>query len=196
MRATEVSLHSARGPRRSAESGSAYLFVLLALLVLTAIGLSLVAVTQTEVQIGGAEKTLNRTLYGADSGARIQFVLSRFGATRARQFVLSSANIGPTSLTEVVDLSPFFPIFTGACSLCSVNLGEEQYWAVNYVMNSEARRIGVAGGVQTPQAQRRISEMYFIQPERGRAVDESVRTYDPSITEEDPTRAGLETLKY
>jgi hypothetical protein len=58
--------------------------VLLALLVLTAIGLSLVVITQTEVQIGGAEKSASRVLFGADSGVRIQFALSRFGATKPR----------------------------------------------------------------------------------------------------------------
>jgi hypothetical protein len=178
----------------ASERGSAYLFVLLALLVLTAIGLSLVVITQTEVQIGGAEKNASRVLYGADSGVRIQFALSRFGATKSRRLALDSTTVLGDQLVETVDLSPFYPIQSGPCALCSVNWGEERYWAVDYVVNAQAQRnFALTGGVQ---AQKRLSTMFFIQPERDRKVDESIRTYDPTVTDEDDATPGLEVIKY
>lgn len=176
------------------EHGSAYLFVLLALLVLTAIGLSLVVITQTEVQIGGAEKSASRVLYGADSGVRIQFALSRFGATRARRLDLDTRDVLGDQLVETVDLSPFYPIQSGPCALCSVNWGEERYWAVDYVVNAEGQRRFALDG--TVQASKRLSTMFFIQPEKDRSVDESIRTYDPDVTTEDSAAPGLEVIKY
>jgi len=56
---------------RSSEAGSAYVITLLALVVLTILALSLALVTQTEVQVGANEKTVNRTFYAADSGLGI-----------------------------------------------------------------------------------------------------------------------------
>ena len=56
-----------RSPRPS-ETGSAYIVTLLALVVLTILALALAMVTQTEVQVGANEKTINRTFYAADSG--------------------------------------------------------------------------------------------------------------------------------
>jgi len=189
------------GPRRPhspcrAEEGSAYLFVLLALLVLTAIGLSLIVVTQTEVQVGGAEKSASRVLFGADSGLRMQFALSRFADTRPRRFTLMGSTVGSTEFSEVVDVSPFYPIYSGPCNLCSVNWGEERYWAVNYVVNAQSQRSGLTAGTTTVQASKRLSSMFFIQPERERKVDDSIRTYDPDVTVEDTTTAGLEVIKY
>ena len=56
---------------RPEESGSAYLIVLLVLVVLTILGLSLVSITQTEMQIGSSERVDNRTFYSADAGIGI-----------------------------------------------------------------------------------------------------------------------------
>lgn len=183
-------------PERAGERGSAYLFVLLVLLVLTVIGLSLVVITQTEAQIGGAEKSASRVLYGAESGLRIQFALSRFAATKARRLVLDNKVAGGTTLQETVDVSPFYPIYTGPCNICSVNKGSDQYWAVNYVVNAQGRRVGVGGSVTAPQATRLLSQMFFVQPEKQLSVDESIRTYDPSVTVDDPEKPGLEVLQY
>lgn len=187
-------LRSSAAAGRAGERGSAYLFVLLALLVLTAIGLSLVVITQAEVEIGAAEKSASRVLYGADSGMRIQFALSRFGATRARRLELDKVTVLGTEITQNVDLSPFFPIYSGPCALCSVNWGEERFWAIDYVVNAEARRWNNNTGDE--QARKRLSSMYFVQPEKDRLVDESIRTYDPAVTTENEATPGLEVIKY
>ena len=88
----------------AAERGSAYLFALLALLVLTVVGLSLVVITQTESQIGGAEKTSNRTLYAAASALRMQLIAKKAGA-RLWQVELDRQRVTEDELVETVQLA-------------------------------------------------------------------------------------------
>ena len=52
----------------SKESGSAYILVLMVLLVLTLLGLVLAFITQSEVEVGANERTVNRVFYGAEAG--------------------------------------------------------------------------------------------------------------------------------
>jgi hypothetical protein len=195
-------LRSTRTPQRSAERGSAYLFVLLGLLVLTIIGLSLVVVTQTESQIGGAEKTSTRVLYGAESGLHAQVGLHFLELSpESRQFQLASSTAAETivGMTETVDVSPFYPIYAGPCALCSVNQGSEQrYYVNNYVVNARAQRLGPDGCGGTPQAQKLLSAMYMIQPEPqpGGGVNQSIREYDPTLISTDPCSKGLDQLLY
>ncbi len=162
---------TAETPRRShcRENGSAYLFVLLGLLVLTVIGLSLVVVTQTEVQIGGAEKSAMRVLYGADSGLQIQLAIHQVDAPKAeaRQVELIKQSFGFGDLQEVVDFSRFAELRDGACALCSTNHSKNPNRAVNYGMTSHAKR--QASCTEPPQARKLVSAMYYIEPEIGRS---------------------------
>jgi hypothetical protein len=204
------STHSGRclPPARDAERGSAYLFVLLGLLVLTIIGLSLVVVTQTEAQIGGAEKSAARILFGAESGLHAQVGLhfleldpleNQFTLdTNAIKTIVSAQDI--ETIEETVNVSPFYPIYAGPCALCSVNFqGEQRYWVNNYVVNAQASRYAAGGCAEIPQAQKLLSEMFMIQPEplQGGGVDKSIRTYDPSlISVPDPCDKGLLEIVY
>lgn len=193
--------------RRPAERGSAYLFVLLGLLVLTIIGLSLVVVTQTEVQIGGAEKSAARILYGADSGLHSQLGLHFLELDPgASQFTLATTAAADTIVAteEVVDVSPFYPIYTGPCALCSVNVGSEQrYYLNNYGVNAQGKRFGAGGCNDTPQGVELLSQMFLIQPESqpGGGVDVSIRTFDKEETLTDfigtaTCVEGLTTIRY
>ena len=188
--------------QRAAERGSAYLFVLLGLLVLTIIGLSLVVVTQTEMQIGGAEQTATRILFGAESGLHGQVGLHFLELNpESRQFQVATSTSAETIVAtkETVDVSPFYPIYAGPCALCSVNQGSEQrYYVNNYVVNARAERLGPEGCGGTPQAQKLLSAMYMIQPEPqpGGGVTQQIREYDPSLISTDPCSKGLEQLLY
>jgi Tfp pilus assembly protein PilX len=196
-----------RGPAAAAnagERGSVYLFVLLGLLVLTIVGLSLVVVTQTEAQIGGAEKSAVRAMYGAESGLHIQVGLHFLQLDPAgARFELDESTAGETitGITQVVDVSPYYPIYAGPCALCSVNVGSEQrYYVNNYAVNSEALRFrsGAGGCAETPQAQKLLSAMFMIQPEPqpGGGVDDSIRTYDPDRVRVDNCQPGLVEILY
>jgi hypothetical protein len=176
----------------ASERGSAYLFALLALLVLTVIGLSLVVITQTEAQIGGAEKSANRVLYGADSGLRMQMI-AHAGGSRLWEVDLDEQRAADDTLREVVSMSVFYPIHTGPCNICSVNLGSDRFWAINYVTNARAERVD-----QTNEstANKRLSQMFYKQPEQERRIDLSIRLFDATLDSEDPNVAGLELLEY
>ena len=186
----------------ASERGSAYLFVLLGLLVLTIIGLSLVVITQTEAQIGGAEKSAVRILFGAESGLHAQVGLHFLELDpKDREFTLDTSTAAQTitAMDEVVDVSPFYPIYAGPCALCSVNYqGEQRYFVNNYVVNSQSRRFGTGGCNDIPQAQKLLSAMYMIQPEplAGGGVDASIREYDPTLISTNPCDKGLVELVY
>lgn len=178
--------------RRSPEAGSAYLLVLLLLLVLTVLGLSLAVITQTEVQIGGAERTATRTFYGADNGLRLQFMLSRHAQTAPRRWVIDETDLSGLIVESQVDVSPFMNAYHGHCNLCSANHGEEEYWLVNYVTNAQARRISGT----TIQASKLMTHMFLVQPEGNLVVDESIRVFDPEDVADDPATPGLEVIRY
>jgi len=189
----------------SSERGSAYLFVLLLLLVLTVIGLSLAVITQTEVQIGGAERTATRVFFGADSGMRLQLMLSRFAATRERRFRLASTTDAMPDGTPVdadfvadseIDVSAFLPAYTGPCNLCTVNYGDSNYWLINYVTNAQGRRVTQVGGTEIVQGTKLMTGMYYISPEMERKVDESIRTFDAAIVADNATSPGLDVIRY
>lgn len=186
-------LHRTRPSAR--ERGSAYLLVLLLLLVLTVIGLSLAVITQTEVQIGGAERTATRVFYGADAGLRIQFMLSRFRQTRSWRYDLDPSTTGFVAQSQV-DVSPFLPTYTGPCNLCTVNHGDQNYWLINYATNSQARRVSVVDGVEVIQASKLTSGMFYVQPEQERRVDESIRIFDKEKTADDALAPGLDVIRY
>ncbi len=179
----------------STERGSAYLFVLLALLVLTAIGLSLVVVTQTEAQIGGAEKSATRVLYGAESGLQIEIALGMAGLGRSRAVSVASTTVLGSQNWQQTDLSAFFPVHDGPCPLCTQNMGGDEMVAIDYAFNAQDQRIG-AGSAIAPQASKRLSQFLLTYPRQRLVVEESVRTFDPGVTTEDPRKPGLEMIKF
>ena len=143
---------------RAHQGGSAYIIALLVLVVLTALGLTLSLVTQTEMQIGANERVVQRHFYAADSGD---------GSSTARALVKAdySAQIytipgsGPLQLDTKVEASPFYPILRAPCNLCEINdpgmYGEKQYFKVNHGLTSVG---GSAAGAKT------ISQMVELQP--------------------------------
>ena len=66
MYATSKSSRADRRP--TAQEGSAYLFTLLSLVVLTVVGLSVSFVTSTETVLAANERTIQESFYSADSG--------------------------------------------------------------------------------------------------------------------------------
>jgi hypothetical protein len=70
--------------RNASERGAALLLAIVLLFLLTTLGLSLLLTTTTEVQIAGAETTINRTFYSADSGVE-------FGTAQLRRLRFSGA---------------------------------------------------------------------------------------------------------
>lgn len=165
---------------RERERGSAYLIALLALVVLTIIGLALAFITQTENQLGSNERTLQRIFYAADAG--IDFSLARAlanGDTAGRIVEIPEADGNPLiQPVEVVDTSPFVPILDAPCNLCQIHnageYGDPGYRKTTYVVTSTARRR--VGGDQI-LAQKTVSAMVDVLPQRSSVA--SYRPVDP-----------------
>ncbi len=171
MSPTTPTTASRRPASDRSEEGSAYLFVLLVLLVLSVIGLSLVLVTQSEVQLGSTERVITRVFYGADSGLRAQLAghlvngdVSERTRALGNPIVLSQIPVAGIQIRELVEVSPFYPIFSGTCNLCMVNQ-DADYASVNHAVTATALRLGgPVGGPETEQARKTVGQMYALQP--------------------------------
>ncbi len=159
-----------RAARRAQQRGSAYLLTLLALVVLTIIGLSLSVITQTEMQIGANERTVQRVFYAADSG--ISVAIARALNAFQYQSITYSLRDADTpvalDLRQDVDISPFLPILTSPCNLCEINrggqYGAQNYHRVNHAVTVVATRRG--GPNNTVLAQKTVSAMVDVMPWR------------------------------
>lgn len=132
--------------RRRSEEGSAYLAVLMLLVVLTIIGLSLSVITQTEVIIGGSEKQSTRQLFSAGSGVQLASVyemVSRDSASHRLSIGQRVETWGSqvTTIGDRVCTTPYLQIQSGTCNLCMMNQDNE-FAAVQYGVTSSALRHG------------------------------------------------------
>jgi hypothetical protein len=145
MRDESVSAACDREADRRSESGSAYLVVLMLLVVLTIIGLSLSVVTQTEVIIGGSEKQSTRQLYAAMSGVHMQVAYEMVG--KALPWTLTLATREETlfgqqvTITDMICTLGLVPVTTSTCNLCMMNQDSE-YKAASYGVTTAAVRHG------------------------------------------------------
>jgi hypothetical protein len=161
--------------RRTSESGSAYLVAILALVVLTIAGLSLALITQTEMQIGANEKSIERSFYAADSGIALATARSLIEKRPAWSEIYRFRDPEGYGLRLEYELevSPFFPINFGYSNLSSVNEAYEQgkdiYWQVNHAVTSTAvRRVP---GSESPLAERSVTAMVFFDPVKESPAD-------------------------
>lgn len=153
---------------RSSESGSAYLVAILALVVLTVVGLSLALITQTEMQIGANERSIERAFYTADSGialATAKTLVTRRPAWSEVKKLTEPEGYG-FRLEHRMDISPFFPIGSSPCNLCDINnageYGSKNYHRTNHAVVSIAvRRVP---GTETSLAERALAAMVEFQP--------------------------------
>jgi len=153
---------------RSSEAGSAYLVAILALVVLTIAGLSLALITQTEMQIGANEKSIERSFYAANSGIALstaRTLVTRRPAWSELYEIQDPEGYG-FRLEHRMDVSPFFPIGFSPCNLCDINnagaYGETNFHRANHAVTAIAiRRVP---GTETPLAERAITAMVEFQP--------------------------------
>lgn len=162
------SARSATPRPRSSEAGSAYLVAILALVVLTVVGLSLALITQTEMQIGSNERSIERAFYTADSGialATAKTLVTRRPAWSEVKKLMEPEGYG-FRLEHRMDISPFFPIGSSPCNLCDVNnageYGSKNYHRTNHVVVSIAERR--VPGSETTLAERAVAAMVEFQP--------------------------------
>jgi Tfp pilus assembly protein PilX len=137
--------------RRRGERGSAYIVVLLALVVLTIIGLSLVMVTQTEVQLGSNERTISRTFFASDSGLDVAVARHLLeNDDRSITYVQNTSSLGGQNIGDQVQVSKVTILSTAPCDFCPVNANGQQYVNANTSVTATARRVGWNGSSPPP----------------------------------------------
>jgi hypothetical protein len=83
-------MRAAARRRAKREEGAALILAILTMLILTILGIGLLFTTTTEFQIAGAETTVNRTFYAADSGSQYGILQAKFD---------NQTNTAPTACT-------------------------------------------------------------------------------------------------
>lgn len=159
---------SATIARPSREQGSAYLIALMALFLLTILGISVSLVTQTEILSSSQERIIERTFYAAESGleASVAHALGEgdFGPIEqvARRSELEQGAL--MNVQERVQSSPFFCMGDTPCNLCSINQGS-QYVRRNHMVAVNATRAGVMGdGTEIPVGRKSLSAQVNVEP--------------------------------
>jgi hypothetical protein len=138
---------------RDRERGSAYLIALMALFLLTILGISVSLVTQTEILSSSQERIIERTFYAAESGLEASIARAlgegNFGPVEHISRRIELAREGDTvpnealmTVQERVQSSPFFCMGDTPCNLCSINQGS-QYVRRNHMVAVNATRAGV-----------------------------------------------------
>lgn len=161
------------------ERGSAYVAALLVLVVLTIVGLSLVLISQTEMQIGASERVTTRTFYAADAGIGIATARVLVNNDHTATTVLLADD--PTAIGlksgQRIELSPFHPILDAPCNLCAINQGQN-FLEVNHAVTVTSTRVhwtGTEPDEDAPElARKTIGVMIDIQP--WRMTSESVES--------------------
>ena len=99
------------------ERGSVFVVALLALVMLTVIGLSLALVTETEMLLGGNEQVITENFYAGDAGAAVAIGQALLGATDKKCFASlaletdgDSRRIGVRTLGYSIDTSSLYPV--------------------------------------------------------------------------------------
>ncbi|MGH9362686.1 MAG: PilX N-terminal domain-containing pilus assembly protein [Thermoanaerobaculia bacterium] len=162
-------------PAGRGERGSAYVAVLVVLVVLTIFGLALALVTQTELQVGANERTISRVFYAADAGIELATATALVTSDHTqRSYLVTDSGValvsGKVELGTRVDVSPFYPILDSPCNLCEINnagaYNERAYRKINHAVTVRAARFATidAGSNRTPVAQKLISAMVEVQP--------------------------------
>ncbi len=149
--------------RTSRESGSAYVLVLLVLLVLTLLGLVLAFITQSEVEVGANERTVNRVFYGAEAGVTAAVTNLLIANDRTEQN-LELMDPGSTKLGTKVHIPAMVAVNTGPCNLCEINQGNDYKAITNEVVVTATRFGRDSGGADTVLATKNLDLMVEFQP--------------------------------
>jgi hypothetical protein len=156
--------------RRRSETGSAYITVLLALFALTILALAVAFVTETEMQLGNNERTLERVLTAADTGIQVA-TAKALVVPDNRPMRLELADPGPrndVSVQNEVDVTPLRPILVTPCNLCMINQGSE-FFKIDHAVTARVTRVVWSGtgprpATPTPVARETVSVMIDFQP--------------------------------
>jgi len=157
---------------RRGENGSAYIVALLALSVLTILGLALVLITGTEMQIGSNERTVTRTFYSADSGVALAAAKAlASGRYEGSTVLLNQTKVGNVNIADRIDVANLVTTLAVPCDWCPYNDdGVPEFWKVHHVATATAERVAWSGTDPFPPVDAKVlsrkttSSMFEFQP--------------------------------
>lgn len=192
MSHTDIRPETRPAAGRSGESGSAYILVLLVLVILTLVGIALTFVTQTEVQLGANERSINRTFYAANSGVHVavaRVLVNRdyspvtFTLNTTEQDTGVATGADDASFQDVVSVMPVVAIHDAPCNYCQVNVGKT-FSYVTHAVTVTAVRTGRNDDGDVPLASQQVAAMVGVQP------------VELSLASQDVKRSELELIKF
>lgn len=152
------------------QTGSAYITVLLALFALTILALGLAFVTDTEMQLGDNEKTLERVLTAADTGIQVATAKALVVPdNRAMKLdLVDPAPRNDVTIQNEVEVSPLRPLLVMPCNLCMINQGSE-FFKIDHAVSANVTRVMWSGtgprpAQPVPVARKSVSVMIDFQP--------------------------------
>ncbi len=159
-------MHARRG-----ENGSAYIVALLALLVLTIIGMALVMITGTEAQIGSNERAITRTFYSSDSGVALAAAQAlAAGKYTGTTVILNETSVGNVRVADRITVSNLVTTLAVPCDWCPYNDdGVPEFWKVHEAATATADRVAWTGAGMPPAdakvlSRKVTSAMFEFQP--------------------------------
>lgn len=159
------------GCRAERERGSAFIAVLLVIIVLTMLGVALVLTTQSERQIGTNERTAQRNFYAADAGLNLgltKFMVLRDYRPMRLSYVEPSEVDGVTRgvpIATTIETSAIYPINIGRSALGQINQGAV-FFNINHAMSATATRTVAhkAGSEGSLVTTKQLSAMFMVDP--------------------------------
>ena len=153
---------------RGREAGSAYIIALMALFLLTILGISLSLVTQTEVLAGSQERTIERTFYAAESGLEVSIAQAlgegNFGPVQHKTQRASVEQGALMQVEEDVQSSPFFCMGDAPCNFCSINQGSTWVKRNHMLASNATRQAVIDASNQVAVGRKQITEMVDVEP--------------------------------
>ncbi len=119
--------------RHERESGSVFIVALMALVLLTAIGLSLALVTETEMLIGGNEQVINENFFAAETGMSVavsQLMVAnsmnnKCLASLAKEAQDLTRMVGVRTLGYSIDITSLYPVAFHVAPYTKANEGRD-----------------------------------------------------------------------
>ncbi len=149
---------NARHPVRRDQEGSAFVLALIVIMLLTILGLSVSVITETEMQLGSTEKTIDRQDYAAESGmwAMISGLVVTNRWSRQRLAIVEAAgtdyDIPGRTLGYAVE-STSAKLLAQQCppwTDCGEDLDDEDFLSFYVVTGATAQRVGFPTSWNTP----------------------------------------------
>jgi type II secretory pathway component PulK len=162
--------------KKKSERGVALVLAILTLFILTVFGIGLLFTTTTEFQIAGAETTVNKAFYSADSGIQYGTQQAKLGQTLGPCtvssisgywcFTVPERNTGVSQRTLTVDVTPLKLIGFSLAPGNQLNIGSTPLYNVTYNFQSLASEAAPLNTQKTINVDVQVGPMPFTLPNK------------------------------